>query len=90
MSFLPAILKPCAGMHQYGYRETQSHVCMVATLQTYIVGTGHYADGFCCVLLCVCILSPYLGPYLWLAQSDILPSLLSVTGSLIHRHAMLW
>ena len=40
----------------------------------HIVGSGHYADGFCW-LLCVCILSPYLGPYQRLAQPDILPLL---------------
>ena len=40
-------------------------------IYVHIVGTGHYADGFCW-FLCVCILSPYLGPYQWLAQSDIL------------------
>ena len=28
-----------------------------------IVGSGYYTDRFCW-FLCVCILSPYLGPYL--------------------------
>ena len=39
-----------------------------------IVGTGHYPDRFCW-FLCVCIISPYLGPYQRLARPDILPLL---------------
>ena len=42
----------------------------------HIVGTGHYADGFCW-FLCVCIFSPYLGPYKRLAQPGILPMAVS-------------
>ena len=40
----------------------------------HIVGTDHYSDGFCW-FLCVCILSPSLGPYQRLAQPNILPLL---------------
>ena len=43
-------------------------------LYVHLVGTGHYADGFCW-FLCVDILFPYLGSYQWLAQPDILPLL---------------
>ena len=49
------------------------------------MGTGHYTDGFCW-FLCVCILSPYLGPYQRLARPDILSGSLSGTDSLIPRH----
>ena len=37
----------------------------------HIVGSGQYADRFCW-FLCVCILSPYLGPYQRLARPDML------------------
>ena len=43
-------------------------------IHVHIVGTGHYADLFCW-FLCVCILSPYLGPYQRLARPNILPLL---------------
>ena len=47
---------------QMGFVGTDLYVC--------IVGTSHYVDGFCW-FLCVCIHSPYLGPYQRLAQPDI-------------------
>ena len=66
----------------------QTHVCMVATLQTYICSHSGYWPLYGQVL--VCILSSYLEPYQCLARPDILPLSLSVSSSLIHRHLMLW
>ena len=54
--------------------DTCLHGWYFATIYVHIVGTGHYADGVCW-FLCNCILSPYLGPYQWLARPDILPLL---------------
>ena len=45
-----------------------------AGIYIHIVGTVHYADVFCW-FLCVCILSPYVGPYQRLARPGILPLL---------------
>ena len=74
--FLPVILKPCAGMHRYGYKwrhmSAWMGLCKLQTYYVHIVGTGHYADGFC---WCICIPPLYLGPYQWLAGPDILPLL---------------
>ena len=46
-------------------------------IYVHIVGTGHYMDymDMFCWFLCVCILSPYLGPYQMLVRPDILPLL---------------
>ena len=40
----------------------------------HIVDTGRFADGFCW-FLCVCIISPNLRLYQWLARQAILPML---------------
>ena len=57
-----------------GHWPLYGQVLLAYHMSVYIVGTGHYVDGFCW-FLCICILSMYLGPYQRLARPDILPLL---------------
>ena len=61
----------CADINVHTMGTGQYADGIVTGIYVHIVGTGHYADGFCW-FLCVCILSPYLGPYQRLARPDIL------------------